>query len=91
MLMSGQNPALSTGKILASSAPSAPPIINSGARTPPEVPEPSENAQNEARGSRALEQIGDRVVSHAKGSREHQAPEPHGHTSDGGPPHPVDG
>ena len=45
MLTSGQNPAPSTGKTIASRPPSAPPIISSGASTPPDVPEPSETDQ----------------------------------------------
>ena len=42
MLTSGQNPVPSHGRKRASNPPSAPPIINSGASTPPEVPDPSE-------------------------------------------------
>ena len=45
MLISGQKPRPSLGRNMASRPPSAPPIISSGASTPPEVPEPSENAQ----------------------------------------------
>ena len=46
MLTSGQKPAPSAGQERAPRAPpSAPPIISSGASTPPEVPEPSEIAQ----------------------------------------------
>jgi hypothetical protein len=40
-----QNPANMCGSRWPSSAPSAPPIMNTGARTPPEVPEPSESDQ----------------------------------------------
>ena len=42
MLTSGQKPTPSNGSMCASRPPSAPPIISSGASTPPEVPEPSE-------------------------------------------------
>src|SRR6059058_3325872 len=45
MLTSGQKPAPSWGRNIASSPPSAPPIISNGASTPPEVPEPSDTAQ----------------------------------------------
>src|SRR5437667_5464715 len=45
MLMSGQNPTPSKGKNIDSTPPSAPPIINNGASTPPDVPDPSANAQ----------------------------------------------
>ena len=45
MLTIGQNPAPWAGRKCASKTPSAPPIISSGASTPPEVPEPSETAQ----------------------------------------------
>ncbi|HXA07051.1 MAG TPA: hypothetical protein VNY30_19525 [Bryobacteraceae bacterium] len=45
MLIKGQKPTPSLGSIMASSPPSAPPIMRSGASTPPEVPDPSENAQ----------------------------------------------
>ena len=45
MLTSGQKPAPSHGSRRASSPPSAPPIISSGASTPPDVPDPSETAQ----------------------------------------------
>ena len=45
MLIKGQKPTPSLGSIMASSPPNAPPIMSSGASTPPEVPEPSENAQ----------------------------------------------
>src|SRR5579872_2129998 len=45
MLISGQNPAPSAGKNIASSPPSAPPIISNGASTPPDVPDPSDTAQ----------------------------------------------
>ena len=38
--ISGQNPTPSSGRNAAAAAPSAPPIISSGARTPPDVPEP---------------------------------------------------
>ena len=45
MLMSAQKPVPANGRKWPSSAPSAPPSISSGDSTPPEVPEPSENAQ----------------------------------------------
>jgi hypothetical protein len=45
MLTSGQNPGPQSGSTCASRPPSAPPIISSGASTPPEVPEPSAIAQ----------------------------------------------
>ena len=40
-----QNPATTCGSSLPSRAPSAPPIMNTGASTPPEVPEPSDSDQ----------------------------------------------
>jgi hypothetical protein len=42
-----QNPAntCGSGSACPSSAPSAPPIMNTGASTPPEVPEPSDSDQ----------------------------------------------
>lgn len=42
---SAQNPGPTAGNTWASSAPSAPPIMNIGARTPPEVPEPRDRDQ----------------------------------------------
>ena len=45
MLTSGQNPTPSAGRNQASIPPSAPPIISSGASTPPEVPEPRDTDQ----------------------------------------------
>ena len=45
MLTSGQKPTPSNGSTAASRPPSAPPIISSGASTPPEVPDPSDSAQ----------------------------------------------
>ena len=45
MLTSGQNPIPAPGNTRLSSPPSAPPIISSGASTPPEVPEPSDTDQ----------------------------------------------
>ena len=45
MLTSGQKPPPSSGRNHDSIAPSAAPIIRSGARTPPDVPEPSETDQ----------------------------------------------
>ena len=41
MLISAQAPGPAAGNTRPSSAPSAPPIINSGASTPPEGPEPT--------------------------------------------------
>ena len=82
MLTSGQNPAPSFGRNIASSPPSAPPIISSGASTPPDVPEPSDTAQiNHFTSSTpritlrrhvALQQAADRVVTHAQRLRKHQ-------------------
>ena len=43
--MSAQKPGVTPGRMWASSAPSAPPIMNTGASTPPEVPEPSDSPQ----------------------------------------------
>jgi hypothetical protein len=43
-----QTPGSPTGIQVPTKAPSAPPIINSGANTPPEVPEPSAIAQTSA-------------------------------------------
>ena len=40
-----QKPGKTCGSRCPSSAPSAPPIMNTGASTPPEVPEPSESDQ----------------------------------------------
>ena len=40
-----QNPGKTCGNTVPSNAPSAPPIMNTGASTPPEVPEPSESDQ----------------------------------------------
>ena len=45
MLTSGQNPVPSFGRNIASTPPSAPPIRSSGARTPPDVPDPSDTLQ----------------------------------------------
>ena len=45
MLTSGQKPGPRAGRNAPSTPPSAPPIISSGASTPPDVPEPSANAQ----------------------------------------------
>ena len=45
MLISGQKPDATCGRNIASRPPSAPPIIRSGASTPPDVPEPSETDQ----------------------------------------------
>src|ERR1700743_1877648 len=42
---SAQNPGNTTGNQCPTRAPSAPPIMNSGASTPPEVPDPSDNEQ----------------------------------------------
>ena len=43
--INGQKPSPSLGKNELSNPPSAPPIISSGASTPPDVPEPSDTAQ----------------------------------------------
>ena len=43
--MSAQKPGPTTGKRWASTVPSAPPIMNIGASTPPDVPEPSDSDQ----------------------------------------------
>src|SRR3546814_2651256 len=43
--ISAQKPGATAGNAIASSAPSAPPIMNTGANTPPEVPEPSDKDQ----------------------------------------------
>ena len=63
--------------------PSAPPIMSSGASTPPEVPEPSEKAQmigldeqdaeDQAAGGIAVEQLADQVVADAEGRRKDEA------------------
>src|SRR5213593_1485401 len=45
ILIRGQNPTPSFGKNIDSTPPSAPPIMSNGARTPPEVPDPSARAQ----------------------------------------------
>ena len=45
MLTRGQNPTPRSGSTHASTPPSAPPSISNGARTPPEVPDPSETDQ----------------------------------------------
>ena len=45
MLTTGQNPVPTAGKNIASTPPKAPPIISSGADTPPDVPDPSDTAQ----------------------------------------------
>src|ERR1700675_3885920 len=45
MLINGQNPAPSLGRNMASRPPSAPPIMSNGAKTPPDVPGPSEPPQ----------------------------------------------
>jgi hypothetical protein len=45
MLTSGQNPAPSFGRKVASTPPIAAPIMSSGASTPPDVPEPREITQ----------------------------------------------
>ena len=45
MLTSGQNPTPWSGNTIASTPPSAPPIMSSGASTPPDVPEPSDTLQ----------------------------------------------
>ncbi len=45
MAIKGQKPIPSLGKTGLSRPPSAPPIMSSGARTPPDVPEPSDTAQ----------------------------------------------
>ena len=42
---SGQKPGATCGKTCASRLPSAPPTMNIGASTPPEVPEPSDSDQ----------------------------------------------
>src|SRR3546814_19426398 len=43
--ISAQKPGATAGNAIASSAPSAPLIMNTGANTPPEVPEPSDKDQ----------------------------------------------
>jgi hypothetical protein len=45
MPISGQKPAPSFGRNIASTPPNAAPIISRGANTPPEVPEPNEITQ----------------------------------------------
>ncbi len=80
--------------------PSAPPIISSGASTPPEVPEPSETAQITDFTSRipsnhrsrhvALQQRADGVVADAQRLREDQPAQPDHQAADRRPPHPVD-
>jgi hypothetical protein len=42
---SAQKPGLAAGSTAVSTAPKPPPMISKGARTPPEVPEPSATAQ----------------------------------------------
>jgi hypothetical protein len=56
-----QNPANTYGIACPSSAPSAPPIMNTGASTPPEVPEPSESDQMRVLTTR-IPMISDRVA-----------------------------
>jgi hypothetical protein len=56
-----QNPANTCGIACPSSAPSAPPIMNTGASTPPEVPEPSESDQMRVLTTR-MPMISDRVA-----------------------------
>ena len=81
--------------------PSAPPIISSGASTPPDVPEPSETAQITDLTSKmpamapiahvALEQRADGVVTHAQRLRENEPAQSDHQPADRRPPHPMDG
>ena len=100
MLTSGQKPAPASGSTCASRPPSAPPIISSGASTPPEVPEPSDTDQmvdfttstpTIARQRRvALQEARDHVVADAERLREDEAAEADDEAADRRPPHPVD-
>lgn len=45
MPISGQKPTPTSGRTMAPTPPSAAPMINRGASTPPDVPEPSAMAQ----------------------------------------------
>ena len=74
--ISAQKPGPTSGNTWASSAPSAPPIMNIGASTPPEVPEPRDSDQisvfdhqdpdDEAEADRAGELGADHVVADAR-------------------------
>ena len=100
MLTSGQKPTPSAGRNHDSTPPSAPPIISSGASTPPDVPEPSETDQitdftiSMPRMTRprhvALQQLADDVVADAERLREHPAADADHQAADRRPPHPVD-
>ena len=100
MLTSGQKPTPSAGRNHASTPPSAPPIISSGASTPPDVPDPSdtdqitdltiEDAEDDASADVALQQLADDVVADAERLREHPAADADHQAADRRPPHPVD-
>ncbi len=89
------------GRAMPSAAPRAPPIMKTGASTPPEVPDPSDSDQisvltmrmptmRETRGAPG-EQLVDDVVADAERARLGQAAQADDGAADGGPPHPVDG
>ncbi len=74
--------------------------MRSGARTPPEVPEPrekdhindfaSEQAEEQADGGVAAEEFGDVVVADAEAAGEEDAADSDADAADRGPPHPMD-
>src|ERR1051326_478838 len=90
MLISAQNPAPSAGKTVASSPPSAPPIMSRGASTPPDVPDPRETRQKgvlheqdpaEPRGvSPPVEDSADLLVADAERGGKDPPAEPDHHT-----------
>ena len=85
----------------AASAPTAPPIMSSGARTPPDVPEPREKAhisdltrmmpRMSAMGALPVKQSGDVVVANAQAAGKDETSDADANTSQGRPPHPVQG
>ena len=99
MLNNGQKPSAFVGKNMVSIPPSAPPIISSGASTPPDVPDPSEIAQiadftsrmpsNQLQRHVTLQQRADGFISHAQRLRKNQSAQSDRQAADGRPPHPV--
>src|SRR5205085_11272527 len=85
MLTSGQKPIPSAGRIHASTPPSAPPIIRSGANTPPDVPDPSEIDQmTDLTIKNGFDRFGDSVPANALRSvpRDHADREGANHRDD---------